>query len=260
MEARSIILFTVIISLTQGFPQNTPIPELIPKTTTVVSNNPVVSTPTTTTPDTKESNENLVTTVKTEIRIQTLPNDDPKQTEKKVENPLNPRKSGKKELDNPSKNIIDLHKTNKSHEVSGRKGVNPSQDVATEMSTVNHQDELNNLKNSVVTTAAPVTTTVKTTVAEVVTTKIPQKIVTTSSKSTSSASAIPKTERPNLTTKEPVVNDTTPRTSLLVGIVFGCLLLSVLMFVGFKRLDAIRRRREYRRMNDFLIDGMYNEM
>ena len=62
------------------------------------------------------------------------------------------------------------------------------------------------------------------------------------------------------TTKEPVVNDTTPKTSLLVGIVFGCLLLSVLMFVGFKRLDAIRRRREYRRMNDFLIDGMYNEM
>ena len=48
------------------------------------------------------------------------------------------------------------------------------------------------------------------------------------------------------TTKEPIVNDNTPRTSLLVGIVFGCLLLSVLMFVGFKRLDAIRRRREYR--------------
>ena len=42
------------------------------------------------------------------------------------------------------------------------------------------------------------------------------------------------------------MNDTTPKTSLLVGIVFGCLLLSVLMFVGFKRLDAIRRRREYR--------------
>jgi len=260
MEAKSIILFTVIITLTQGFPQNTPVPELIPKTTTVASNNPVVSTiPTTITPDTKESNENPVTTVKTEIRIQTLPNDDPKQTEKKVENPLNPRKSGKKELDNPSKNIIDLHKTtNKSHEVSGRKGVDPSQDVATEMSTVNHQDDLNNLKNSVVTTAPP-ETTATTTVAAVVTTKIPQKIVTTF-KSTSSASAIPKTERPNLSTKEPVVNDTTPRTSLLVGIVFGCLLLSVLMFVGFKRLDAIRRRREYRRMNDFLIDGMYNEM
>jgi len=259
MEAKSIILFTVIITLTQGFPQNTPVPALIPKTTTVASNNPVVTAPTTTTPDTKESNENPVTTVKTEIRIQTLPNDDPKQTEKKVENPLNPRKSGKKELDNPSKNIIDLHKTNKSHEVSGRKGVDPSQDVATEMSTVNHQDDLNNLKNSVVTTAPP-ETTATTTVAAVVTTKMPQKIVTTSFKSTSSASAIPKTERPNLSTKEPVVNDTTPRTSLLVGIVFGCLLLSVLMFVGFKRLDAIRRRREYRRMNDFLIDGMYNEM
>merc|ERR1711971_204259 len=100
-----------------------------------------------------------------------------------------------------------------------------------------------------------------TTVVADVTTKIPRKIVTSSAKSTSSAIPVTKTEKPLLkTTKEPVVNATTPKTSLLVGIVFGCLLLSVLMFVGFKRLDAIRRRREYRRMNDFLIDGMYNEM
>ena len=54
--------------------------------------------------------------------------------------------------------------------------------------------------------------------------------------------------------------DSTPATSLLVGVIFGVFLLSVVIFVGFKRLDAIRRRREYRRMNDFLIDGMYNEM
>lgn len=258
MEAKSIIVFTVIITLTQGLPQNTLAPELIPKTTTIATNDPVVSIPTTTTPATKKNSENPVTTVKTEVRIQTLPNDDPKQTETKVENPLNPRKSGKKELDNPSK-IIDMHKTNKSHEVSGRKGVDPSQDVATEMSTDDHVNDLNSLKNSVVTTTPPVTT-VKTTVAAAVTTKTPQKVVTTSAKSTSSASTVPKTDKPNMKTKEPVVNDTTPRTSLLVGIVFGCLLLSVLMFVGFKRLDAIRRRREYRRMNDFLIDGMYNEM
>lgn len=59
----------------------------------------------------QKSNEDPVTTVKTEIRIQTLPNDDPKPTEKKVKKPINPRKSGKKELDDPSKNIIDMHKT-----------------------------------------------------------------------------------------------------------------------------------------------------
>jgi len=256
--AKSIILFTVIFTLTQGFPQNTPVPEEIPVTTTVNANIPVVSI--TTTPATKKSNEDPVTTVKTEIRIQTLPNDDPKPTEKKVKKPINPRKSGKKELDDPSKNIIDMHKTNRSHEVSGRKGVDPSQDVATEMSTVNHEDDLNDLKKIVETTLPPVTTVKKSTRIPRPTTQTTQKIVTSSAKSTISK-IVTKTEKPIMkTTKEPVVNDTTPRTSLLVGIVFGCLLLSVLMFVGFKRLDAIRRRREYRRMNDFLIDGMYNEM
>ena len=48
--AKSIILFTVIFTLTQGFPQNTPVPEEIP-TTTVNSNIPVISI--TTTPATK---------------------------------------------------------------------------------------------------------------------------------------------------------------------------------------------------------------
>ncbi|TRY73570.1 hypothetical protein TCAL_01591 [Tigriopus californicus] len=54
--------------------------------------------------------------------------------------------------------------------------------------------------------------------------------------------------------------DPTPSTSLIVGVFFAVILLSVVGFLGFKRLDAIRRRREYRRMNDFLIDGMYNDM
>ncbi len=36
--------------------------------------------------------------------------------------------------------------------------------------------------------------------------------------------------------------------------------MTVLLFVGLKRIESIRRRREYRRMNDFLIDGMYNDL
>lgn len=54
--------------------------------------------------------------------------------------------------------------------------------------------------------------------------------------------------------------DPTPATSVIVGGVFGAILIAVLLFVGVKRLDAVRRRRNYRRMNDFLIDGMYNDM
>ena len=50
------------------------------------------------------------TTPKTEIRIQTLPNDDPVVKAPKVKNLVNSRKNGKKDLDNPSK-IIDIHKT-----------------------------------------------------------------------------------------------------------------------------------------------------
>jgi len=49
-------------------------------------------------------------------------------------------------------------------------------------------------------------------------------------------------------------------TSLVVGLVFGLVLMTVLFFVGLKRIESIRRRREYRRMNDFLIDGMYNDL
>jgi len=47
--------------------------------------------------------------------------------------------------------------------------------------------------------------------------------------------------------------------SMVFGVILAMILVSVVLFVGFKRLDAIRRRREYRRMNDFLIDGMYND-
>ena len=49
-------------------------------------------------------------------------------------------------------------------------------------------------------------------------------------------------------------------TSLVVGLVCALVLMTVLLFVGLKRIESIRRRREYRRMNDFLIDGMYNDL
>ena len=60
----------------------------------------------------------------------------------------------------------------------------------------------------------------------------------------SSPSPVPKTnEKPSESIvaeeQEPVVNDTTPRTSLLVGIVFGCLLLryyfNQLKFIYFEK-------------------------
>ena len=147
-------------------------------------------------------------------------------------------------MDNPSK-IIDLHKDDendgKSHEVSGRKGVDPSTDVVTEM-TQDHVQDLHNLKETTTTTTTTSTTT----------------STTTTSSTTTGAPEVKSDEA--LDKDKEVVNDNTPRTSLLVGVILGCTLLCVLIFVGFKRLDAIRRRREYRRMNDFLIDGMYNEM
>ena len=153
-------------------------------------------------------------------------------------------------MDNPSK-IIDLHKDDendgtagKSHEVSGRKGVDPSTDVVTEM-TQDHVQDLHNLKE-------PTTTTTTTTTTSTTTS------TTTTSSTTTGAPEVKSDEA--LDKDKEVVNDNTPRTSLLVGVILGCTLLCVLIFVGFKRLDAIRRRREYRRMNDFLIDGMYNEM
>jgi len=246
------ILYTLMVCFTQGISQNTPSNVVTEITTTnpVVSNDPPVIT--------KKTIENPITTTpKTEIRIKTLPPDDAKLSTKKV-------KSGKKELDNPS-SIIDMHKSddpngqNKTHGVSGRKGVDASQDVVTAISTDDHENDLNNLKNVAGTTTTPVTTTQTTPTPAPKAKTTTMKITTTfATPSSSSESIVPKVEEP--VTKEPIVNDTTPKTSLLVGIVFGCLLLSVLMFVGFKRLDAIRRRREYRRMNDFLIDGMYNEM
>lgn len=71
-------------------------------------------------------------------------------------------------------------------------------------------------------------------------------------------------EEPSHVTTKPLAEkrpvDPTPETSLIVGAVFGAILIAVLLFVGVKRLDAVRRRRNYRRMNDFLIDGMYNDM
>ena len=74
--------------------------------------------------------------------------------------------------------------SNRSHEVSGRKGVDPSQDVATEMSTVNHEDDLNDLKKIVETTLPPVTTVKKSTRIPRPTTQTTEKIVTSSAKST----------------------------------------------------------------------------
>ena len=149
--------------------------------------------------------------------------------------------SSKKELDNPSK-IIDLHKDlieTTTHEVSGRKGVDPSSDVVTEITpNVDHVDDLNKLKSS--------------------TTKTSTKIRITTTKITTSTEASTTSKNPEV--KKVAQEDPTPRTSLLVGVILACILLSVVAFVGFKRLDAIRRRREYRRMNDYLIDGMYNEM
>ena len=67
------------------------------------------------------------------------------------------------------------------------------------------------------------------------------------------------------TTARPKLNAQLPdpayggSTGVVVGLFFALVLTAVLLFVGFKRLDAVRRRREYRRMNDFLIDGMYND-
>lgn len=57
-----------------------------------------------------------------------------------------------------------------------------------------------------------------------------------------------------------VSDPSTPDTSLLVGLIFAVILVSVVGFLGIKRLNAIKRRREYRKMNDFLIDGMYNDL
>eukprot|EP00093_Oithona_nana_P013708 13708.XXX_865492_864812_1 [CDS] Oithona nana genome sequencing. len=208
MELISIIFVIFLAQTTYGLPTTTVAPEDITTQKVLIQ-----------------------TTTLAEIKIQCLNNscNDPQV-----------QRSGKKELDNPSK-IIDLHKDDndgkgKSHEVSGRKGVDPSTDVVTEM-TNDHVQDLHNLKETTMTSTSTTTTT-----------------------TSSTTTGAPEVKSDEALDKEEVVNDNTPRTSLLVGVILGCTLLCVLIFVGFKRLDAIRRRREYRRMNDFLIDGMYNEM
>jgi len=197
------------------------------------------------------------TTVKTEIKIQCLDGNCNNNTPKDDNQKSKPRKgveqkSSKKELDNPK--IIDLHKSDDGDHVKGRKGMNPGVDVVTEANV--HVEDLNSLKkNSTTVTLAPSTTTTtkSTTKKTVATTKTSISSTTTTKKT--------KTTKPEkeVQTKESL-KDSTSKTSLFVGIVLAGVLLSVLGFVGFKRLDAIRRRREYRRMNDFLIDGMYNEL
>jgi len=198
-------------------------------------------------------------TVKTEIKIECLDGNCNNNTPKDDNQKSKPRKgveqkSSKKELDNPK--IIDLHKSDDGDHVKGRKGMNPGVDVVTEANV--HVEDLNSLKkNSTTVTLAPSTTTTttkSTTKKTVATTK-------TSISSTSATTKKTKTTKPEkeVQTKESL-KDSTSKTSLFVGIVLAGVLLSVLGFVGFKRLDAIRRRREYRRMNDFLIDGMYNEL
>eukprot|EP00096_Caligus_rogercresseyi_P009760 TRINITY_DN3372_c0_g1_i1.p1 TRINITY_DN3372_c0_g1~~TRINITY_DN3372_c0_g1_i1.p1 ORF type:complete len:239 (+),score=70.83 TRINITY_DN3372_c0_g1_i1:192-908(+) len=55
-------------------------------------------------------------------------------------------------------------------------------------------------------------------------------------------------------------SNTTNKSSLYAGLVLGSILSMALGFLIYKRIDSARRRREYRRMNDYLIDGMYNDI
>ena len=104
-------------------------------------------------------------------------------------------------------------------------------DVVTE--NFDHVDDLNSLKISTVTSAP--TTTKTTTKRTVATTKTSTSTTTTTKRTTTT-----KPEK-EVQTKENL-KDSTSKTSLFVGIVLAGVLLSVLGFVGFKRLDAIRRR------------------
>ena len=174
-------------------------------------------------------------------------------------------------MDNPK--IIDLHKSDDDGDhVKGRKGMNPGNflayifelscecschvffflfslwknnlnnlliflqgvDVVTEANV--HVEDLNSLKkNSTTVTLAPSTTTTKSTTKKTV--------ATTKTSISSTTTKKPKTTKPEkeVQTKESL-KDSTSKTSLFVGIVLAGVLLSVLGFVGFKRLDAIRRR------------------
>lgn len=240
-----ILVIAATTCLVHSYPQNTPKPNL--NITTTLVPKVIAASPINLKNEEPKVTSEAVPTVKTELKIKCLnddcnnaPIDDSKTLGRKgVE-----QNSRKKELDNPSKSkIIDLHKTDEDknenvHHVKGRIGMDPGVDVVTE--TNDHVDDLNSLKIETTTSTITTTTTVK-------------KVIP-STKSTTTMSPEPKVEGDD----KPI--SSTSKTSLVVGIVLGCILLSVLIFVGFKRLDAIRRRREYRRMNDFLIDGMYNEM
>jgi len=76
---------------------------------------------------------------------------------------------------------------------------------------------------------------------------------------TSPSAISPLDSKMPMNSESETVKEDNGSSGLIVGIFFGIVLTAVLVFVGLKRLDAIRRRREYRRMNDFLIDGMYND-
>ncbi len=130
--------------------------------------------------------------MKTEIRIQTL------------SAVTNSSKVGKKELDNPSK-IIDMHKSSpksKTHEVSGRKGMDPSVDQVTEMST-DHVQDLKSLQKTDTTTTVAATVKPSSTTA---TTTLSSKPLTTSKSDVR---------------KEEIVTDNTPKTSLLGNFSFN---------------------------------------
>jgi len=257
MTFTNIILFVVASTcLVQSLPQNTPQPGL---NITPIPNDNAASPPAQKIEEPKVTSP-APTTLKTETRIKCL-NDNcntglKDDNIKSVARKGAEQKSSKKELDDPSKEskIIDLHKsddtTEVAHDVRGRKGMDPGVDFVTEIND-QHVDDLNSLKKSSLTTSTSTTTTTTTTRRTTTTT------ITTTTKSISSTSI---SSTAQITSKENDIKENTSKTSLFVGIVLGAILISVLVFVGFKRLDAIRRRREYRRMNDFLIDGMYNEM
>ena len=114
-------------------------------------------------------------------------------------------------------------------------------DVVTEKNE--HVEDLNSLKISTTVTSAPSTTTTKTTTKKTVATtktSISSSTTTTTKRTTTTTTTTTKPEK-EVQTKESL-KDSTSKTSLFVGIVLAGVLLSVLGFVGFKRLDAIRRR------------------
>lgn len=204
---------------------------------------------------------------KTDIRIQCLDNNCNTNVINKTKKAPTTLKSRQKiiiteadedktRVDDIDSNVVtSVPKTTKQKSVP-KKGVEDDDvDVPADVSTEDNK-HVNDLNKLLMTTSQTVTE--PPTKPETVTTEPllkPETVTTESSKPETVT-----TESSKAKATQETVNDTTPNTSLLVGVVFGCILLSVVVFVGFKRLDAIRRRREYARMNDFLIDGMYNEL